>query len=210
MPEMDGLEATEIIRARERDTGNHVPIVAMTAHAMQGDRQRCLEVGMDEYIAKPIRARQLFQTVASVMGLSSEPLPAPDLPSGGATGLHRLERADELWDLDVALESVKGDRDLLRIVTETYLEESPRLVAQMHQSLDQSDGARLNMAAHSLKGSLRFFGAEQGFQLAFQLELMGREKDFDKAAATLDTLEAFLSHLTPSLRAHLEQPGENA
>ena len=207
MPEMDGLEATEIIRGRERDTDDHVPIVAMTAHAMQGDRQRCLDAGMDEYIAKPIRAHQLFQTVANVLGLSSKPLPTPDLPSGGAA---QTTQADKLWDPNVALESVKGDRDLLRIVMETYLEESPRLVADMHQALEKSDGPQLNMAAHSLKGSLRFFGAEKGFQLAYQLELMGRDKEFDKAAATLDQLETFLARLTPSLRDHLERSDDNA
>lgn len=206
MPEMDGLEATEIIRARERDTEIHVPIVAMTAHAMQGDRQRCLDAGMDEYIAKPIRAHQLFQTMASVLGLSAEPLPIPDLPSGTDTRLP----ADKRWDLNVALESVKGDLDLLRIVMETYLEESPQLVTAMRQAIEQADGSRLNMAAHSLKGSLRFFGAEQGFQLAYQLELMGREKEIDKATATLGELEAFLAQLTPRLRDYLSQAGKNA
>ena len=205
MPEMDGLEATEIIRARERDSDDHVPIVAMTAHAMQGDRQRCLDAGMDEYIAKPIRARQLFQTIANVLGFSSEPLPMPDLPSGGAA---KPTQADRLWKLEVALESVKNDEDLLRIVMETYLEESPRLVADMRQAIEQTKGPQLNMAAHSLKGSLRFFGAESGFQLAYQLELMGRDQKFDKADATLDELETLLGKLTPSLRDYLEQAGK--
>ncbi len=210
MPEMDGLEATEIVRARERDTENHIPIVAMTAHAMQGDRQRCLEAGMDEYIAKPIRAKQLFLTLAKVMGFSAEPLPVPDLPSGPQDNPNRPQQAAQTWDPDVALDSVKGDRDLLRIVVKTYLEEAPRLVTRMKDSLGQSNGAELNMAAHSLKGSLRFLAAEQGFQLAYQLELMGRDSDFEKAPDTLSSLEAFLSKLTPSLRTHLEQADENA
>ena len=67
MPEMDGLEATAVIRVKERQTGNHVPIIAMTAHAMKGDRQRCLEAGMDGYVSKPIRARQLFDALRSVL-----------------------------------------------------------------------------------------------------------------------------------------------
>ena len=66
MPEMDGLEATAVIRVQEKQTGEHIPIVAMTAHAMKGDRERCLEAGMDEYVSKPIRAQQLFETLASV------------------------------------------------------------------------------------------------------------------------------------------------
>jgi CheY-like chemotaxis protein/HPt (histidine-containing phosphotransfer) domain-containing protein len=214
MPDMDGIEATEIIRSRERDTEIHVPIVAMTAHAMQGDRQRCLEVGMDEYIAKPIRARQLFQTIAKVLGLSSETIKEANLPSGGTPDFEltgdRSTRTGPLWDLEAALESVKNDRDLLRIVMETFLEESPKLIAQMRQSLDEGNASQLNMAAHSMKGSLRFFGAEQGFQLAYQLELRGREEDLDKVPPDLEKLEEFLSQLTPSLRAHLEQSGENA
>ncbi len=210
MPEMDGLEATEIIRARERGSGAHVPIVAMTAHAMQGDRQRCLEAGMDEYIAKPIRARQLFQTMANVTGLSNKPLPAVDLPSGEPGGSRLPSQAAGLWDPDAALESVKGDSDLLRIVIETYLEESPQLVKRMRDSLGRSDAAELNLAAHSLKGSLRFLGAEEGFQLAYRLELMGRDKAFPEAPDVLQSLETFLNRLTPSLRGYLEQAGKNA
>ncbi|MHB8897240.1 MAG: response regulator [Thermoguttaceae bacterium] len=210
MPEMDGLEATEILRAKERDTGRHVPIVAMTAHAMQGDRQRCLKAGMDDYIAKPIRARQIFQTIAKVLGLSSQSVPPPELPGGDPPGPAWSKPAGPLWSLDVAMESVRNDRDLLRIVTETYLEESPTLVDRMRQALQQQDGPQLNLAAHSLKGSLRFFGAETGFQLAYQLELMGRNRQFDGAAETLGSLEAFLSRLTPALQAHLESGGEKA
>jgi CheY-like chemotaxis protein len=68
MPEMDGLEATAVIRVKERQTGKHVPIIAMTAHAMIGDRERCLDAGMDGYVSKPIRAHQVFQTLANVLG----------------------------------------------------------------------------------------------------------------------------------------------
>jgi CheY-like chemotaxis protein len=67
MPELDGLEATAVIRVKERQTGEHVPIVAMTAHAMQGDRERCLEAGMDDYVSQPIRAQPLFDTLESVL-----------------------------------------------------------------------------------------------------------------------------------------------
>ena len=78
MPEMDGFEATIAIRAAEQGTGRHVPIIAMTAHAMKGDRERCLEAGMDGYVAKPIQARELLQAIASYVPKSAPR--KPDAP----------------------------------------------------------------------------------------------------------------------------------
>ncbi len=76
MPEMDGLEATQIIRQQERTTGKHLPIIALTAHAMKGDRDRCLEVGMDSYVTKPIRSKELSRVIREVMGHESHSSPA--------------------------------------------------------------------------------------------------------------------------------------
>ena len=83
MPEMDGYEATAAIRERERETGRHMPIVAMTAHAMKGDRERCLEAGMDGYVAKPIRAQQIFEAIDLVLGRNQTSLPEDGQDGGG-------------------------------------------------------------------------------------------------------------------------------
>ncbi len=181
MPEMDGLEATRMIRAREKKSGGHVPIMAMTAHAMQGDRERCLAAGMDEYIAKPIRAQQLFDKIATLLGdLPAECAPRPDESPAGT----------EVIDWNHALSGVNGDEALLRDVTEAFLEEAPQLLGEIHRAIDQADPAVLHRAAHTMKGSLRFFGVHVAYEHAFRLETMGRRGEFEDAAETLAILEA--------------------
>ena len=105
MPDMDGFAATEAIRAQERATNTHVPVVALTAHAMKGDRERCLAAGMDAYASKPIRAAELFEVIARLLssdGEGAKGTPGPEGPPGA------------VFDLDTALDVVAGDRELLR------------------------------------------------------------------------------------------------
>ena len=115
MPEMDGLAATAAIRAREQVSGGHVPIVAMTAHALKGDRETCLEAGMDEYVAKPIRAEQLFAAIEAVISASPprSRRPAGGLPQGGGV------------DWSEAIRAVQDNPALLATIVEAALEEIP-------------------------------------------------------------------------------------
>jgi CheY-like chemotaxis protein len=200
MPEMDGLEATEAIRRSERHSGIHTPIVAMTAHVLQGDRERCLEAGMDEYLSKPVRARRLFEAIeAMVGGPSGQPAAAPaeappagDLPakpaapaplpssrpsSNGVSDSGFMAAIDTsgmpesgVVDWRVALQSVSNDRELLKAVIETFLIEGPRLMQEMHVALSRSDPTGVVQSAHTLKTSLSYFGVRKGFELALQLE----------------------------------------
>ncbi|MEQ8791148.1 MAG: response regulator [Pirellulaceae bacterium] len=193
MPEMDGLEATRTIRAQQRKTGCRVPIMAMTAHAMAGDRERCLAAGMDDYIAKPIRAEQLFDKLARLTNSAETPAEEDNSPP------HSQNSSAEAVDWTEALSAVNGDEDLLRDVAEAFLDESERLQQEMRAALDQREAALLRRAAHTLKGSVRLFGAHQANELAYRLETMGRDEQFEGAAETLAELEGEMLRVRPAL-----------
>ena len=209
MPEMDGLEATTAIRAKERQTGKHLPIVAMTAHVLKGDRESCLEAGMDGYCSKPIRANILFDTIGTVLGIPedldvvAQPLQTQPPRSGESAAI---------VDWPDALEAMKGDRDLLKVVVEAFLEEAPTLLTTITEAIAGKDAAALRVAAHSLKGSMRYFGAEQPSAHAYELEKMGRDNNLDGAEAALADLERGMAQLIPVLQDHLrgdENPSES-
>ncbi len=138
----------------------------MTAHAMTGDRERCLAAGMDSYISKPIRSRDLFETMARVVDGASDALPPADAtPPAAATDL----------DLAAMLQTVGGDRQLLREIGEAFLEEAPRLLDDLRASAADGDSDAMRRAAHTLKASLRYLGAAELAEQALVLETCGRE-----------------------------------
>jgi PAS domain S-box-containing protein len=198
MPEMDGFEATATIRMKEQSTGGrHMPIIAMTAHAMKGDRERCLAAGMDGYVAKPLQPKQLFNVVESIVSASghSEPIvantEAPELP----------------FDESTALERVAGDMELLRELVRIFIAECPSMLAEVRSAIDQADAAQLRRAAHTLKGSVANFGASAVVQAAQCLETAGREQNLGGASESFQRLQAELDRLRPRLAAFAEQPG---
>jgi two-component system, sensor histidine kinase and response regulator len=175
MPEMDGLEATAAIRARERSTGSRVPILAMTAHAHQEDRDRCLAAGMDGHLAKPIRYEELVQQIER--WALREPVPEPEAPPrAGSTSRPGLR--PELAGLFVA--------------------DALRLHAEMQAAVAGRDGASLARAAHTLSGSAGLFLAHAVFELTQRLERLGKAGDFgpDAERACRELAEA-LAHLAP-------------
>jgi CheY-like chemotaxis protein/HPt (histidine-containing phosphotransfer) domain-containing protein len=180
MPEMDGLAATTAIRARERVRGGHVPIIGMTAHALQGDRETCLEAGMDEYVAKPIRADRLFEAIEAVIAKSASPAPLPacSLPQGGGV------------DWSEALRAVQDNPSLLATIVEAALEEIPRLSRSIERAVTERNSNDLRLSAHTLKGSLRCFGAAPAIEQAQRLEQMGHDGDLCGAAEALRLLDA--------------------
>jgi signal transduction histidine kinase/CheY-like chemotaxis protein/HPt (histidine-containing phosphotransfer) domain-containing protein len=172
MPGMDGLEATAALRRREQGTGRHVPIIALTAHAMKGDRERCLAAGMDGYLSKPIQARELFRVIGEVLST-----PRAVAPSQGA--LVTINPAS-------ILERLGGDRTVLREISDLFRQDSVRLLSDIDRALSSGDAEQLERSAHSLKGSAGLFGATQVLETAACLERLGRTGEL---AAGRDALE---------------------
>jgi signal transduction histidine kinase/CheY-like chemotaxis protein/HPt (histidine-containing phosphotransfer) domain-containing protein len=177
MPEMGGFEATGMIRQRERIHGGHLPIVALTARAMTGDRDRCLEAGMDDYLTKPVKVKALLQIIDRLV-LQSAPAPA------GPT----TEPSDSAFEDRVLHERFDGDLELLRVVAGTFLESTPPLLIEMREALAAANPASVSRIAHRLRGSLANFGADDAVQAASRLEKMGAEGDLAGADDACETL----------------------
>lgn len=200
MPELDGLEATRLIREHEGQTGRHVPIIAMTAHALKGDRERCLAVGMDEYVAKPVRERQLLAALRAVLGDEVAPPPVEQPERFPETDGH-------LIDWESALKICGGDYQLLRDIAEAFLEEHPRRIDEIRRAIDTSDWELLHRAAHTIKGSMRYFGAAAVFDRAFGLEQVAASRSLEGAEEIFGLLKQELAKLLPHLINYVQGRG---
>ncbi|HLJ10715.1 MAG TPA: response regulator [Planctomycetaceae bacterium] len=199
MPEMDGLQATKAIREREVGAERRVPIVAMTAQALKGDRERCLESGMDDYLTKPVRAVQLYETIAKVAGSpphealpeSLDPLAKPPHVPGARSvdAAPPLEANGGALCIETALKAVDGDARLLADVARIFLAESPRLLGEMDEALAEKDPALLRRAAHTIKSGLRMFGAQAAYELASRIEEHGRTGSLEAASGSIEMLK---------------------
>jgi two-component system sensor histidine kinase/response regulator len=189
MPVMDGFEATGAIRAEEELTGGHVTIIAMTAHAMKGDRERCLEANMDGYLSKPINAKTLFNTIEKVAATTAR--------RGGSEPTNAA--ADEKLDLAAAGRRIGADPELLAEIAGLFVEQYPKLLAEMDRAVALGDGTSLERVAHSLKGAVANFGADAAVNDADRIETLGHAGDFVAAREAVALLRNELERIRPAL-----------
>ena len=190
MPLMDGFAATAAIRQRENATGRHTPIIALTAHVMKGDRERCLAAGMDAYASKPLRPQELF---AAIDGLLPGGKTAPRIAAASR------ETPETVWDPTTILAEVEGDRELLLKLIGRFLDQYPKVLSEIRASVSQRDSAMLERSSHKLKGSVSNFGARNAYEAARRLEEMGRNGDLVGAEEATVVLETEICRLQDDL-----------
>ena len=191
MPGMSGLEVTAAIRERERASGAHIRIAAMTAHAMKGDRERCLAAGMDDYVPKPIDRQALVQVV--------ERSAPPAMTPAAASPAHRIDSRTEPIDAADLLARFAGDRALLRDVIELFRTECPTRVAALGAAIEHCDPKEIRFAAHALKGMAGNLSARHLAEAAATIERLGRDGALDEVPAAWQRVEAEAHALLQSL-----------
>ncbi len=191
MPGMSGIEATQAIRTAERGSTTHLPIVAMTAHAMTGDRERFLAAGMDEYVSKPLRIDEVLATIDAV---------TRGQPPAISTGPSRDATATEL-DVAAILAGVGGNRALLAEVIDVFLVDAPLRLAEARAAFEKGDAAAIAAQAHTLKSMVGLFTMSTPFAAARELEAIGKQGDLSQVARASATLESAVTALEERLRA---------
>ena len=177
MPVMDGFEATAAIRASEEGTDQHQAIVAMTAHSMTGDKQRCLNSGMDGYTSKPINQTDLFAEIARVIGCDFLPISDADAEASAV---------DQLVNWNGPLRQLMGDHTILKDITEAYIEESRENLIALTNAIASGDAKSANRFAHTIKGAMRFYGAKTAKEYGQELESAAAIGDLNFASEKLE------------------------
>ena len=204
MPVMDGYEATETIRQRERETGGHIPIVAMTAEALKGDRERCLATGMDGYVSKPIVAAEMYQAVERfpAICLAGQGDPAAATSSSDASQqIPSPLNADQPSPIDwkIAKERFGDAPEVLREYVELAQHQTKSLAVELRQAVAVRDFKVLRRVAHTIKGTAKYFGAARLAEVALALEQLGRTESADGIEEQLAILEVELARFWAGL-----------
>ncbi len=190
MPEMDGFEATTAIRKQENKTGGHIPIIAMTAHAMKGDRERCLEAGMDDYVSKPIASEALLKAIQSLIPEElQQDIPAPEKSEKPAVSL----------DKDALLNAFDNDWDFLKEAVDMFVSDYPPMIETINKALKAGDANTVGRTAHALKGMVGNFQAKTTAKAALKLEELGRNNRLEGMNQAYEALAGKLAELEKTL-----------
>jgi two-component system sensor histidine kinase/response regulator len=196
MPQMDGITATRSVRLQETNGSFHLPIIAMTAHAMKGDRERCLEAGMDEYVSKPIDTKELKLAISKVMHLPT----ANELETGETVCIETPPGRQPIVDFEQMLERLGGDKDLLHEVVEIFIDQAPKHLDTLRCALTQGDAEGVEKTAHNMKGELGYLGISELSQQARELEELGRKPDLEQASRIFVAFEIEISKVVLAMR----------
>lgn len=200
MSEMDGLTAARGIRDYEKGVGGRVPIVAMSAEVMGGDRARCEAAGVDHYLAKPVEAAELLTVINTIAGGSLHDAQQPAAKDGKTESKeYNVETDLSIFDRAAALDRVGGDLELLVELAGMFLEDFPNYLSEAEIAISSGDCSTLQASAHTLKGAVGNFSAQKAYDAAFTLEQIGRSGDLSEAPDALKVLKSELEHLQPVL-----------
>ncbi len=194
MPEMDGVEATEALRAVESKTGEHTPVVALTAHALKGDEERFLASGMDAYLSKPVRQSELYECIKELTDGSSG---GSAIAAGSGAGNAGGAAVDEEGFADL----MSGDEALMAKVAGLYLNSYPKRIERLRATIESGDAAEVRMAAHSLKGAVSNIAAKRAVELSGRMEKLAEEGTLEGVPELMDQLDAELDRVADFLRS---------
>jgi signal transduction histidine kinase/DNA-binding NarL/FixJ family response regulator len=201
MPEMDGFETTARIREKEKETELHLPIIAMTAHALKGDRERCLVAGMDSYVAKPMKSADLIAVLNSIDSMLPEAITHETNSTEAASGATE----GKVCDLADALERVQGDTEFFCQLVSMLKEEAPQSLTEIKTAIDTENAGQLDRAAHKLKSALVPFVATAAVQSAQTLETMGHENNLSEADREFEVLHREVAAALTELNQFVSQ-----
>jgi len=227
MPVMDGFEATKLIRLKENGTNRRIPIIAMTANAMKGDREQCLEAGMDGYVSKPVDSQELFAAVEAVPAraltkskrprsiVSNQSKQTPNCGLQGQQMKNVTDRSEPSSDSAMSETLINRERvtqlypggaKLVRELAKILLSQSPVLMEQMITAVVEQDAKTLHRAAHTFKGSLQNFQAHSVAEIAQQIETEAKAGNLDKAGALISQLHPVVARMLKEVSLYLGGP----